>query len=169
VLSINPVYMIDFIFYYTHNFYYPTYNTPLVGGSTSPHPVIPTGLIMQRVRTAGGVIGTADACLHMECFHLLSVRFQVNCSVLTTSGRFSSIEYAASQQMISYLFVPLVLEYYPFQTDVLQLTYRVSVAPRCHIWGYRVGDSSRFQNIMSNVPGSTEFIRSSAVIDTTLK
>lgn len=81
--AFNQPCVYDWVYFLLHtHFYYPTYNIPLVCGST-PHNLTPQGLIMQRVRTAWGVIGTADVCLLMGYFQLFSVRFQVRCLALT--------------------------------------------------------------------------------------
>lgn len=42
-----------------------------------------TGLIMQRVRAAWGVIGAADTCVLMGYSQMFSLRFQVNCLTVT--------------------------------------------------------------------------------------
>lgn len=83
VLSINLVYMIEFIFYYTHISIILRTIHPLSVDQPPPPNLAPTGLIMQRVRAAWGVIGAADACILMGYSQMFSLRFQVNCLTVT--------------------------------------------------------------------------------------
>jgi len=72
------------LFSITHTFLlsYVQY-TPCRWINPSPPNLTPTGLIMQRVRAAWGVIGAADACVLVGYSQMFSLRFQVNCLTVT--------------------------------------------------------------------------------------
>jgi hypothetical protein len=71
------------LFSITHTFLLSYVQYPLVGGSTPTPNIAPTGLIMQHVRAAWGVIGAADAYVRMGYSQMFSLRFQVNCLTVT--------------------------------------------------------------------------------------